>query len=55
PAPIPVQVSTPLSGNLSDVSRPGTPVPDNLDSAIDKIRDKFFAPNGSIAKFLDSF
>ncbi|KAF9555837.1 hypothetical protein BGW38_009219, partial [Lunasporangiospora selenospora] len=31
------------------------PPSDNLDAAIDKISEKFFAPAGSVAKFLDSF
>ncbi|KAG0197482.1 hypothetical protein BGX33_000568, partial [Mortierella sp. NVP41] len=54
-SPIPARVSTPLSGYLSDNSRPGTPLSGDLRVDIKKITDKFFAPGSPITDFLDAF
>ncbi|KAG0248329.1 hypothetical protein BG011_000187 [Mortierella polycephala] len=54
-APLPARVSTPLSGYLSDQSRPGTPLSGDLRVDIKKITDKFFAPGTPIANFLNAF
>ncbi|KAF9317536.1 hypothetical protein BG006_003362, partial [Podila minutissima] len=53
-APVPARVSTPLSGNFSDQSRPGTPLSGDLRVDIRKIRDKFFATGSKHANFLDA-
>ncbi|KAF9280639.1 hypothetical protein BGZ74_002557, partial [Mortierella antarctica] len=54
-APLPARVSTPLSGYLSDQSRPGTPLSGDLRVDIKKITDKFFAPGTPISDFLDAY
>ncbi|KAF9323290.1 hypothetical protein BG006_001596, partial [Podila minutissima] len=53
--PVPARVSTPLSGYLSDNSRPGTPLSGDLRADIKKITDKFFAPGTPITDFLDAY
>ncbi|KAG0338494.1 hypothetical protein BG005_003700, partial [Podila minutissima] len=54
-APVPARVSTPLSGYLSDNSRPGTPLSGDLRVDIKKIADKFFATGSKHADFLDNY
>ncbi|KAI8595060.1 hypothetical protein EDD21DRAFT_425759 [Dissophora ornata] len=54
-APVPARSLTPLPGQLSDESRPGTPLSGDLRVDIKKITDKFFAPGTPVANFLDSF
>ncbi|KAF9325098.1 hypothetical protein BG006_011392 [Podila minutissima] len=53
-APVPARVSTPLSGYLSDQSRPGTPLSGDLHADIKRITDRFFA-SGPIVDFLGAF
>ncbi|KAF9288968.1 hypothetical protein BGZ88_007965, partial [Linnemannia elongata] len=52
-APIPARISTPLSGHLSDESRPASPTDVRAD--LDKIADKFFSPASQNITFLNEF
>ncbi|KAF9180152.1 hypothetical protein BGZ51_006574 [Haplosporangium sp. Z 767] len=54
PAPVAVRTSTPLSGYLSDGSRPGIPLSGELHADIKKITDTFFAP-GSVVNLQNAF
>ncbi|KAF9325121.1 hypothetical protein BG006_011376 [Podila minutissima] len=54
-APVPARVSTPLSGYLSDNSRPGTPLSGDLHADIKRITEKFFTPGSDNANFLNAF
>ncbi|KAF9311700.1 hypothetical protein BG003_007085 [Podila horticola] len=52
-APVPARVSTPLSGHLSDQSRPVSRV--DITADINKIADKIFNPVSQYISFLNEF
>ncbi|KAI8355393.1 hypothetical protein B0O80DRAFT_425891 [Mortierella sp. GBAus27b] len=52
--PVPSRALTPLTGSLSDSSRPDTPLSGDLHADIKRITDSFFAP-GPIVDFLGAF
>ncbi|KAG0259089.1 hypothetical protein BGZ95_004795 [Linnemannia exigua] len=55
PPSVPAHVPAPLSGYLSDGSRPGTPLSGDLCIDIMKIADKFFATGSKHADVLNSY